>query len=82
MMAMVHDNTELTLIEIAGIELAAGRRHKLSYKKRTHELLSSPYSDCTDEIPLVMQAMFDQYQGADYAYSPVLCNLLCTETYV
>ncbi len=82
MVAMIHDNTELPLIAIAGIELAPGRRHKLSFKKRTYNLLSYPYSDCTTKIPLVMQAMFNRYQGADYAYSPVLCNLLCTQTYV
>ena len=82
MMAMIHDNTELPLIDVAGIELAPGRRHKLSYKKRTNQLLSSPYSDCTEEVPLVMQVMFDQYHGADYAYSQVICNVLCVQTYV
>ena len=82
MVAMIHDNTELPLIEVAGIELAPGRRHKLSYKKSTHQLLPSPYSDCTNTIPLVMLTMFDQYEGADYAYSQVLCNTLCIQTYV
>lgn len=82
MMAMVHDNTELPLIDSAGIQLAPGRRHKLSYKKKTYQLLPSPYSDCTSDIPRVMQAMFDEYQGADYAYTSVLCYLLCTQTYV
>ena len=82
MMAMIHDNTELPLIEDLGIQLSPGRKHKLSYKKRTYQLLESPYSDCTTKIPRVMQAMFDQYQGADYAYSPVLCYTLCIQTYV
>ncbi len=79
---MVHDNTDLPLIKDAGIQLAPGRRHKLSYKKRTYNLFSSPYSDRTNQIPLAMQAMFHQYEGADYAYSPVLCYTLCTQTYV
>jgi hypothetical protein len=82
MVAMIHDNTELPLIEVAGIELAPGRKHKLSYKKGTHQLLPSPYSQCTNKIPLVMQAMFDRYGGADYAYSQVLCYELCIQIYV
>jgi hypothetical protein len=82
MVAMIHDNTELPLIEKAGIQLAPGRRHKLSYKKKTYQLLPPPYSQCTTKIPLVMQAMFNQYQGADYSYSQVLCYTLCIQTYV
>jgi hypothetical protein len=79
---MIHDNTELPLIEAGGVELTPGRKHKLSYKKGTHQLLPSPYSDCTNKIPLVMQAMFDRYGGADYSYSQVLCYILCIQTYV
>ncbi|CAF3602930.1 unnamed protein product, partial [Rotaria sordida] len=82
MIAMIHDNTELPLIEVAGIQLEPGRRHKLSYKKKIHELLSSPYSDCTNQISLVIQTMFNQYADADYAYSQVLCYMLCIQTYV
>lgn len=79
---MVHDNTELPLIEFAGIQLAPGFRHKLSYKKKNYNILPSPYSTCTKKIPLIMQAMFDRYGDADYAYSPVLCNIICVQQYV
>lgn len=82
MVAMIHDNTELPLIDIAGIQLESGRKHKLSYKKKTYYLLPSPYSDCTNNIPQTMQAMFNRYSGADYAYSKALCYILCTQTYV
>lgn len=82
MVAMIHDNTELPLIELAGIQLSPGKRHKLSYKKRIHQSLPSPYSDCTTKIPLNMQAMFNGYEGADYAYSQVLCYSLCVQAYV
>ena len=82
MMIMIHDNTELPLIEVAGIQVATGLKHKLSYKKRTIQTLPPPYSDCTDIIPLAMQAMFDRYQGADYVYSQVLCNTICVQTYM
>ncbi|CAF1004824.1 unnamed protein product [Rotaria sp. Silwood1] len=82
MVAMIHDNTELPLIEVAGIQLDPGRRHKLSYKKKTYQLLSSPYSKCTTKVPLIMQAMFKRYAGADYAYSQALCYMLCIQAYV
>jgi len=82
MVVLVHDNTQLPLIENVGIGLTPGRRHKLSYKKTIYQSLSSPYSDCNDEIPPVMQAMFDQYKGADYAYSPILCMLICVAQYM
>jgi hypothetical protein len=82
MVAMIHDNTQLPEIDIAGIYLAPGRRHKLGYKKQTTYFLSSPYTDCTEEIPPVMQAMFNRYEGVDYAYSQSVCYLLCTQEYL
>jgi hypothetical protein len=82
MMIMIHDNTELPLIEVGGIQLAPGLRHKLGYQVTTSQLLPSPYSDCTDTISPAMQATFDQYEGADYAYSQVLCNTICVQTYL
>ena len=81
MMAMVHDNTELPLIEAAGIQLASGRRHKLSYKKQANYYLPSPYTECTDKIPLAMQDLFNQYQGADYGHSQGVCYTLCIQAY-
>ena len=82
MVVLVHDNTQLPLIENVGIELAPGRRHKITYKKSTYELLPAPYSDCTTTVPPIMQYMFDQYNGAQYAYSTVLCSMLCVSNYV
>jgi hypothetical protein len=79
---MIHDNTELPEIDIAGIELAPGRKHKLGYQKKAAYFLSSPYTDCTEKIPLVMQAMFNRYEGADYAYSQGICYTLCTQAYM
>jgi hypothetical protein len=29
-----------------------------------------------------MQAIFDGYKGADYAYSQVICNTICVQTYL
>jgi hypothetical protein len=80
--AMIHDNTQLPQIDVAGISLAPGRRHKLGYKKKTTYFLSSPYTDCTNDIPLVMQEMFNKYEGADYTYSQSICYTLCTQAYM
>jgi hypothetical protein len=82
MIIMLHDNTELPLIDVAGILLAPGLRHKIGYQVTTSQLLPSPYSDCTETIPLAMQAIFDGYKGADYAYSQVICNTICVQTYL
>lgn len=80
--AMIHDNTELPLIDIAGIHLTPGLKHKLGYKKRENHFLQAPYTDCTDTISPAMRAMFDKYADTDYAYSQDLCYLICQQTYV
>ena len=82
MVAMVHDNNELPLIEVAGIELVPGRKHKLTYRKRSNYVLPAPYTDCTNQVSPGMQAMFNNYAGADYAYSQGVCYILCTQAYM
>jgi hypothetical protein len=82
MIGMIHDNTELPLIDVAGIELIPGRKHKFGFTKRTNFLLPSPYTSCTDKISLAMEGMFDRYQNADYAYSQVVCLTLCQQAYI
>jgi len=82
MMAMVHDNTQLPTIERAGMTLAPGFKHRLTYTKKSVYSLSSPYSTCTNDIPLSMKSMFDNYDGADYAYSEDICYIICQQTYV
>jgi hypothetical protein len=46
MVAMVHDNAQVPVIDIAGIELAPGRKHKLGYKKKTSGDASHVRSIC------------------------------------
>ncbi|CAF3341058.1 unnamed protein product [Rotaria socialis] len=82
MVTMIHDNTQLPLINVAGILLTPGRKHKLGYKKKQYTFLPSPYTYCTTNIPRPMRAMFDQYEGADYAYSQGVCYTLCTQAYI
>jgi hypothetical protein len=79
---LIHDNTELPLIETAGIHLAPGRNHKLGYRKKTAFFLSSPYTTCTNKISLQMEAMLDNYNGASYDYDETICSELCEQLYV
>ncbi len=80
-MAMVHDNTQLPLIQRGGMALAPGFKHRLTYTKKTIFSLPPPYSQCTEEIPLAMQAMFNNYGGAQYAYSEDICQIICEQAY-
>lgn len=78
---LVHDNTELPLIESAGIELAPGLKHKLGYRKTTAYFAPAPFTTCTDKVPILMEAMFSNYEGADYGYSETLCYQICGQVY-
>ena len=82
MIAMVHDNTQLPLIDYSGMALAAGFKHRITYTKRTvfHiYLLLIPH--VSDKIPPIMQAMFDTFHGAQYEYSEDVCYELCEQVY-
>ena len=82
MVAMLHDNTEVPLIDVASIELAAGRKHKLGFRKKASYFLPPPYTECTTKLSDVMQHMFRRYGGADYKYSQGVCYILCTQAYM
>ncbi|CAF2795472.1 unnamed protein product [Rotaria sp. Silwood2] len=81
MIGVVHDNTQVPIVYMDGIELATGFNHRLSYMQKYISYLPSPYSTCTDQVSRSMQAMFDYYSGADYAYSETLCYIICTQIY-
>ncbi|CAF0993422.1 unnamed protein product [Rotaria sordida] len=81
MIAMVHDNAQLPLIDSAGMALATGFKHRITYTKKIVSYLRSPYSTCDEKIPPMMQAMFDNYQGAEYGYSEDICYELCTQVF-
>ncbi|CAF1125475.1 unnamed protein product [Rotaria sordida] len=81
MVGLVHDNAQVPLIDANGIGLAPGRKYKLSFTKKTNFFLSSPYTSCTDNIPLSMKVMFNDYNGADYSYSQLSCYELCMQAY-
>ncbi|CAF3599659.1 unnamed protein product [Rotaria socialis] len=81
MIAMVHDNGQFPMIEFAGRALVTGFKHRMTFSKKSIFYLSAPYSTCNDEIPLIMQTMFDNYPNVEYSYSEDLCYDLCTEVY-
>ena len=81
MIGMVHDNVQIPMIDYAGMALATGFKHRLTYTKKTITYLRAPFSTCDDQIPAMMQAMFDNYQGAEYEYSEDICYELCTQVY-
>jgi hypothetical protein len=81
MMVMIHDNAQLPDIEMAGMQLAPGQHHKMSYTKKTNFVLSAPYSTCNDKNNLGMQLMFDQYHDTNYGYSEFSCFSVCIQAY-
>ena len=81
-LVLVHDNTQIPPIESSGVELSPGKRYKLSFRKKKTDLLSSPYTNCRKKLTLAMEAMLENYNGADYAYSQNICMMLCQQTYM
>ncbi|CAF1214339.1 unnamed protein product [Adineta steineri] len=79
--AMVHDNTQLPLIDRLNTQLVPGRKYKLGYSKKVNYLLPPPYTTCNDKVPPGLQAMFDQFEGITYAYAQELCFKVALQTY-
>jgi hypothetical protein len=79
---MVHDNTQLPLIERTDIQLIPGRKHKLGYTKKTNSFLPTPYTTCSNKVTAGMQAMFDQFSDATYAYAEEICFKVALQTYM
>lgn len=81
MIALVHDNTQLPLIDYAGIALTSGFKHRITYTKKAISYLRPPYSTCDDKVPPMMQAMFDNYQHTEYGYSEDACYDICAQVF-
>jgi hypothetical protein len=78
---MVHDNTQLPLIDTLDTRLAPGQKYKLGYSVKTTDFLPAPYGICSDTVTPGMQAMFDQFSGATYAYGEDICYDVAIQTY-
>jgi hypothetical protein len=81
MVAVVHDNAEIPIIELAAMQLPPGRHNKLSYTKTTNLFLPAPYTTCNDQVNPGMQVIYDQYHGTDYEYSQYECYASCMQAY-
>ena len=79
---LVHDNTQVPLIENAGIHLSPGKEHKLGYRKKTISLLPPPYTSCTNKLSRLMEVMLENYANADYGYTATVCIYSCMQSYM
>lgn len=78
---MVHENTQLPLVDRVGVNLIPGRKHKIGYSKKTTRFLPSPYTTCTNQINAGMKAMFEQFSDAKYDYSQEICFKVAIQIY-
>lgn len=78
---MVHDNTQLPLIDKTGIQLSPGRKHKLGYNKKTNTFLPLPYTKCSSQVSPEMEAMFKEFSNATYTYSENICFRAALQSY-
>ena len=81
MVVMLHNNTQLALVDRVSTHLVPGRKHKIGYTKRTNIFLPSPYSTCKEKVTPGMQAMFNQFSSADYTFDEEICFQVALQTY-
>ena len=81
LVTMIHDNTQLPLIDRAETRLRPGEKYKLGYSKRTNTLLPLPYTTCNSQATPGMQAMFDQFSGATYEFGHDICFVVAVQTF-
>ena len=81
MVMTIHDNTQLPLIDMAGMYLGPGQHHKLSYTKKINQFLPSPYTKCNNQVNRGTQLVYNHFGGIDYGYSQFMCFTVCTQTY-
>ncbi|UJR17418.1 hypothetical protein I4U23_004313 [Adineta vaga] len=81
LVVLVHDNKQISEIELNTMQLGPERHHRLRYAKKTSLFLSSPYTPCNDKLNLGMQAMFNEYHDTDYGYTQLPCFTACIQAY-
>ena len=81
MVVLVHDNMAVPLMELFGLNLIPGRKHKLSYRKTATYFLPAPYTICTNTARQSTKAISANYPGADYRYSQMLCFRMSVQSY-
>jgi Amiloride-sensitive sodium channel len=81
MVVLVHDNMAVPLMDVFGLNLIPGRKHKLSYRKKATYFLPAPYTSCANTDQQSMKAISANYPSADYRYSQVLCFRMSAQSY-
>ncbi|UJR23144.1 hypothetical protein I4U23_026163 [Adineta vaga] len=82
LVAMLHDNNQLPLVESVGMQFIPGRKHKMGYSKTRSTFLPSPYTACSSQSTPGMEAMFAQFSEAKYDYGEDLCFYVAIQTYI
>lgn len=72
----------MPLIYDSGYNLASGRKHKITFTKKTQYRAGAPYTPCNDSVPNLLKAIYGQVPDADYDYDEYNCFYTCTQKYV
>ena len=81
MVGLVHDNMRVPLMDVLGLNLIPGRKHKLSYRKKMNYFLPAPYTNCANKAQQSMRTVSAIYPGAFYRYSQALCFRMSVQSY-
>ncbi|UJR20215.1 hypothetical protein I4U23_023346 [Adineta vaga] len=79
--ALIHDNTQVPLVDASSFDLVPGQKHRFNYRKKNNEFLPSPYTTCNEKVDLWMQPIYENYPNSDYGYSQNLCLKLNIQIY-
>ena len=80
-MVILHDNRRFPEIDISGIGFGVGKHHKMVFKRKENKFLPTPYSKCTEKIPLALQLFYDTYPRLDFGYSMYYCMDTCMQRF-
>ena len=81
-MVSIHDNREMPIIGTKAMLIGGGRIYRLSYSKKMHHSLGSPYTPCTDVTPPMLQAAFDKISDTDYSHGEYICSIVCYQVHM
>ena len=62
--------------------IGGGRIYRLGYSKEIHHSLGPPYTSCKDQIPAMLQAVFNQISDIDYTHGEYMCYVVCYQVHV
>ena len=78
----VHENQQMPFMSHVGYYLRPGQMHRVTYTIKNQYRLGEAYSQCENNMPLSVKAIFDQFSSTDYKYDHMVCNFACIQSYV